>query len=265
MEGFLFFVLGLVFGSFLTSLTYRVPRGVDFFRGRSYCPRCRAKIPAWANIPLFSYLFLRGKCVRCKGEISIRYPLIELTSGVAFWYIYRAFINCREFASPLSSPFCTLGSGSLFYLVLVLVLFLVFFSIFIIDLEGKIIFDGLVFSSFFLIFVFFLFKDHGLMYAHLFSGFLFASILLFLHLATRGKGMGLGDVKLAIPIGFFLGPSLSLYWLFLSFLTGGIVGIILIMLRKAKLKQQIAFGPFLIFSFFMVLFFGDQLAFFKYL
>lgn len=259
MEAFLFFVLGLVFGSFLTSFTYRVPRGIDFFHGRSYCPKCRVKIPAWANIPLFSYLFLRGKCVRCKGKISIRYPLIELISGISFLYIYRTFVNCQTALSFLNTPFCTLGNESIFYLALVLVLFLVFFSIFIIDLEGQIIFDELVFSSFFLIFIFFIFKDNNLMYDNLFSGFFFASILLFLNLATKGKGMGLGDVKLAIPIAFFLGFSLSFYWLFLAFLTGGITGIILIMLGKAKLKQKIAFGPFLIFSFFVVLFFGNQL------
>lgn len=214
--------LGLATGSFLSAFTYRLPKRIQFLRGRSFCDRCKNKIDWYDNIPLFSYIFLKGKCRHCKKKISVRYPAIELITAVVFVLIGPNIFN--------------------------LTLFLILFAIFIIDLEHQIIPDELTFIGLGLS-IYNLQLDcitSCAIYNSLFSGFLCASILLLIHLLTRGRGMGLGDVKFAVLGGSLVGLKLALPWLYLAFLTGGIIAIILILGGNKKLKDRIAFGPFLI-------------------
>lgn len=224
------FIFGLIIGSFLTAFTYRYPRNIPFVKGRSYCPKCKNKISWYDNIPVISYLFLGGKCRNCKKEIPIRYPLIEISTGLIFVLVGLNVFN--------------------------LILAVIFISLFIIDFEHKILPDELIFIGIFVLILKYLFYDFGIT-TPLFSGFLAADLLLFLNLATRGKGMGLGDVKLAILIGMFIGLEHFLIWLFFSFVVGAIVGIMLIVLNKAKLKGEIAFGPFLIIGMVIANYFGN--------
>lgn len=118
--------------------------------------------------------------------------------------------------------------------------------IFVIDLEHQIIPDSLVFTGIFVTFAKLIIVDNQGIYQGFVSGLFAATFLLIVHLLTKGKGMGLGDVKFAILGGLLMGPKLTPVWLFLAFLTGAIVGIILILGRRAGLKDKIAFGPFLI-------------------
>jgi len=222
-------VLGSVIGSFLNVVIYRLPRGLGFVKGRSSCPKCKVKIKWFDNVPLISFLILKGHCRFCGKPISWRYPLIELITAILFCLIYLSHL------------------GFLNYL-LVCGLVVVFF----IDLEHQIIPDEIVipFSVLFLIFRF-----NNLLSA--LGSFLF---LLLLYLGTKGKGMGFGDVKLAFLMGLVLGFPKVVIAFYLVFLTGAFTGIILVLLGRAKFKQKIAFGPFLVFGTIISLLWGEKIV-----
>lgn len=245
-------VFGLVFGSFLTSLSYRIVRGEPLPKGRSYCPTCKKQIAWYDNIPLLSYLILGGKCRNCGKHISSRYPLIEfstaLTFLLVFYYHQSTVLNLAGFPSQIwTLPF------------LLLVSFLLI-AIFVTDMEYQLIPDELSFMLFTVVFVAVTLSGTDHFYAHILSGFSAALFLLILHLATLGRGMGLGDVKLALGIGMLLGWPYAVTWLFVSFILGAGIGIVLLAFGKAKFGKHIAFGPFLILAFFVVLLSGDKIT-----
>lgn len=235
----LFLSLGLVFGSFFAALSWRYPRGKSIVHGRSICPNCKNKIRWFDNIPLLSFILLGGKCRKCHKTISWRYFVIELVSGLSFLYIYN-----------YTSDFLLV-----FYLLIV---FSILVLIFVIDLEHKIIPDSFIFIGIAISIFMFLFIDSSAIYTRLLAGFLAGLILLFINLLTKGRGMGLGDVKFAVFGGIFMGLKMFLVWLLAAFLTGGIVGIILILMRRAGLKDEIAFGPFLVISLILTFIFGNK-------
>ncbi|MBI2103904.1 prepilin peptidase [Candidatus Woesebacteria bacterium] len=250
-------IVGLAFGSFLTCLTYRSPRGMTFFKGRSFCPKCKKEIAWYDNIPVVSYLVLRGKCRHCKLRISVRYPLIEISTAFLFAVFYFLYTNCN-----LGFSFCSwrgfLGNLALPFLLFHLVLIM---AIFIIDLENTLIPDEIVFLGFIVAFIAF-FLDGGDLYTRLLSSFLASSFLLFLNLVTRGRGMGLGDVKFALYGGLFFNFQTMMTWLFGAFLIGAVVGVSLLLLKKARFGARIPFGPFLAASLVLTLIFGDAIRFF---
>ncbi len=225
---------GLVIGSFLGLITYRLPRNISVVFGRSRCPGCKSNISWYDNVPVLSFLVLGGHCRNCKQEISVRYPLIEILTGVVFVFVGLNVFN--------------------------LIIACLLISIFVIDLEEQIIPDELVFAGI-MVFILKLLFLHQSIFESLLAGFLSASFLLFLHMVTKGRGMGLGDVKLAILIGSIMGLNLFLVWLFFSFVSGAIVGIILILVKKVRFSERIAFGPFLIAGVVLVSLFGE--AFFR--
>jgi leader peptidase (prepilin peptidase)/N-methyltransferase len=234
------FILGLLFGSFAAALSYRLPRGESIAKGRSKCPQCHKEIAWFDNIPLFSYLALRGKCRHCHKKISIRYPIIELGTAVVFVLTY--VLNTKYIIPYLSWP-------------IALIFAFIFVVIFIIDWEQQIIPDELVFIALGVVFVVFLLTDYDKIFLHFFAGFASSLFLLLINLLTRGRGMGLGDVKLAIVMGTILGIY-SINWMLVSFVVGGITGLTLIIAGRAKMADKIAFGPFLIAGFFVTLFGG---------
>jgi prepilin signal peptidase PulO-like enzyme (type II secretory pathway) len=235
LQSIFIFVLGLIFGSFIAAFTWRYPREISIAKGRSICPRCKHQIAWFDNIPLFSFIALGGKCRHCKKPISWRYPAIELATAVGFILI-----------GPQ---------------ILALILFCIFEAIFIVDLEHQIIPDTFVFAGIF----FALFLIPNSLFGSILAGLTAASLLLLIHLITKGRGMGLGDVKFAVLGGLIAGPRLFLIWLFLAFLTGAAVGIILILGKKAGLKSQIAFGPFLVLAIPLALIYGEKILFWLHL
>jgi prepilin signal peptidase PulO-like enzyme (type II secretory pathway) len=228
-------VLGLVFGSFISALTWRYPRRISVTKGRSICPRCKKQIAWFDNIPLVSFILLGGKCRNCKKPISWRYLLTELATAVGFLLI----------------------GLNIYYLLI----FCILLSIFIIDLENKIIPDSFVFWGVLIAVLYTLYLVPSTLLPSLFAGFSAASLLLLIHLFTKGRGMGLGDVKFAVLGGLIIGEKLFLIWLFLAFLTGAFVGIILILGKKAGLKSQIAFGPFLVLAVPLAFIYGEKILF----
>lgn len=238
------FIFGLMFGSFFSVISYRLIRNMTWVRGRSVCPRCKKQIAWYDNLPLISYLILGGKCRNCKKHISFRYPLIEITTGLGFVYLAKLF-----YLNPLT-------------LIYSIIVFSLLFIIFIIDFEHKIIPDSLIFVGLCITVSYYLLTNNQGLVPAFFAGLTSSLVLLVIHLLTRGRGMGLGDVKFAVWGGMLVGIKHNLIWLFLAFLTGGMAGIILILGKRAGLKDQIAFGPFLIVSIFLTLMFGSRLIMF---
>lgn len=254
-------IVGLVVGSFLSVLTYRLPRKKSVKSGRSVCDNCGKEILWYDNIPLLSYLLLSGKCRNCGKKISPRYPLIETSTAVLFVLSYITFQSCSLQGPSLQVvPICfwreLLGVWALPFL---LIIGSILIAILVIDIERQIIPDNLVFILLALSFAGNILGDNFSFYSHLFSGFGASLFLMLLHFVTLGRGMGLGDVKLVIPMGMLLGSPYTLVWFYVSFVGGGLVGLILVIMKKAKFGREIAFGPFLIVAFFVTLFWGDWL------
>jgi len=254
----LIIIFGLIAGSFISALTYRFPRGISITFGRSFCPHCKKNISWYDNIPLLSFLFLKGKCRNCKNMISKRYPLIEFTTVLIFTFLFFLVNNCptlaqREIICDLTSIF---GKWTLPYLFIISVSLI---SIFVIDFEERIIPDDLVFINFALILIVLILSSKESLFINMGVAFAASLFFLMLHLITAGRGMGLGDVKLVLFGGLFFGWPHTLTWLYLSVLIGALVGIILIFMKKAKFGKQIAFGPFLVISFFITLIWGKYL------
>ncbi|MBU0570043.1 prepilin peptidase, partial [Patescibacteria group bacterium] len=226
--------------------------------------------------PLLSFILLKRRCRHCKKKISIRYPLIEFSTALVFVLIFYFLNNCAASnaanqVGPSVGISCltnvtfkglTLqGENSIFFTPpYFLLIASVLIAIFVIDFEHQIIPDELVFLLFSLTTTALILFFPDKLYQSLLTGFLAATSLLILHLATRGRGMGLGDVKLALFGGLFLGWPLTYTWVFLSFIIGAFVGIILLLAKKAKMGKPIPFGPFLVASFFITLFWGGKIA-----
>ncbi len=230
------FLLGLVVGSFLNCVIYRLEKGKSFLKGRSFCPLCHRTLGFWDLIPLLSFLFLRGRCRYCKKKISFQYPLVELLVGIIFVLVFRYF-----------------GLESLLFLLLVSCFLVI---IFVFDLKHYIIPDRVIYPAILIAFFYrllFYFRD----WHYLLSGLGAALFFLIIVLITRGKGMGIGDIKLALFMGFLLGYPNILIALFLAFLIGAIIGVALVLLKKKGMKSEVPFGPFLVLGTFLALFWGD--------
>jgi prepilin signal peptidase PulO-like enzyme (type II secretory pathway) len=241
-------------GSFLNCLIFRLEKNQGFF-GRSFCPHCQQKLSFKDLIPLLSFLLLKGKCRYCQKKISLQYPLVELATGILFFLIFWHL----KFKFDLTFGFWILDL--LCYLTITSFLIVIF----VYDLKhylipGKIIYPALsltLFNQLFKIWNFGhwnLFEIWNLLFAVLPAFFFLAIILI-----SSGYWMGLGDFKLAILMGLFLGFPKILVALFLAFLIGAIIGVALIISGKRTLKSQIPFGPFLVLGTFLALFFGKKI------
>lgn len=244
-------LLGLIVGSFLEALTWRMVKGISIANGRSMCPSCRKKIAWYDNIPLLSFLLLRGKCRECHKNIPLRAPFLEVVTAALFalvTYFAPHIVQNIEWLMAIPSLFVL---PYLWFMVSVMV------AVFIVDLEHQIIPDEFVFGAYTLTVLLLIFFS-GAVWVQLFAGFVASLFLLFTNLITKGKGMGLGDVKFVL-LGASLTPLLVLVWMFLSFFIGSIVGATLMALGQKRFGDKIAFGPFLVVAYIITLFSGTLL------
>ncbi|MEK7502383.1 MAG: prepilin peptidase [Patescibacteria group bacterium] len=268
---FFLFILGLSIGSFLNVLIDRIPQGLSPFKGRSYCDKCKKTLKWYYLIPLISYLYLKGKCRYCKAHISFYYPLVELITGVMFVILFLRLGNLPftiYYLPSLNFQFSIFNFQFIlnyFYYAFILSSFIV---IFFTDLKYGIIPDKILYPAVVIFTIYHLsFTIYSPIVNHqssiinnIFSGVGAFLFFLALYVVTKGKGMGFGDVKLAFLIGIVLGFPKIITALYLAFLTGAIVGSILIIWRKKKLKGgTIPFGPFLIIGAVLSLFFGEKI------
>lgn len=237
-------------------MVFREVKGDKWFWGRSYCDFCKKRLYWYDNIPLLSYILLKGRCRFCQQKIDVQYPLVEFLTGIEFVWIYFLINSNLMLLSRFE------GFYSLLLLLVWLCLGACFLAIFVADIKYQIIPDSAIIFGM-LVSLFKLWADYrftGMIDFSVFLAGLGAGLFfLFLISITKGKGMGYGDVKLGILVGLILGFPKVVVALFLAFLTGAITGVILIITNKKKLKSKIAFGPFIIIGFIIALVYGQKI------
>ncbi|HEB74995.1 MAG TPA: prepilin peptidase [Nitrospirae bacterium] len=224
---------GLVIGSFLNVCIYRLPRKLSVVRPASHCPSCGRALKPWDNIPVISYLLLRGRCRYCSARISPRYPLVELLNGLGYMLVLWRF---------------GLGLDAVVYMVYFSTLIVITF----IDLDFQIIPDAVTLpgAAAALVLGVFLVSDpfdrgSGLGPAQSVTGlFLGGGLFYAVAVLSRG-GMGGGDIKMMAMVGALTGWKGVLLTTFLGSLTGSIVGLGLMIFKGKGRKTKIPFGPFL--------------------
>jgi len=272
------FVLGLVVGSFINVISLRYnPDKFLFSRevigGRSNCPKCKNKLKWFELVPLLSFIFLRGQCRNCREKISFQYPLVEFASGLIFLLVSREILSARLINNLSVTQYSVLIMAYvLIFSILLLItlidirlklipnelnllLLLLGVAIVIIS-EGSFGFtEGSFLGSYSAIFGF----RGNIFLNHLFAavlGLLFFGLLV---VVTQGRGMGIGDVKLASVLGIIFGwPDIIIIFA-ISFVIGAILGLIGIVARRIKIKGLLPFGPFLAIGSIIVFLWGEKI------
>jgi leader peptidase (prepilin peptidase)/N-methyltransferase len=248
----LIFALGLAIGSFLNVCIYRIPQGFSIHSPRrSFCPECRSSIRFYDNIPVLSYLLLRGRCRHCDTEISKVYPLIELITAILFLFsLYQfgltlAFLHSCLFISLLI-PIAWIDARR--YII-----------------PNTIILVGLITGAAITLLIALTYHNPGYLIEHLIGAVAGGASMALIAVAGtflfRKQAMGSGDIKLMLLIGLFLGgwPHLLIVIMASAF-TGSIIGLILITLgKKSGGGSRIPYGPFLVIGALLDLFWGSQI------
>jgi len=242
-------VAGAAIGSFLNVLIYRIPEGQSIIFPSSRCPRCTHSIRFYDNIPIISYLILKGRCRDCHEKISLRYPLVETITALLSMFLFWKF---------------GLSTKYLFSFIFTCALIVITF----IDLDHQIIPDVITLPGipvFFLIAIFFMGIPvlEALLGILIGGGCLFAIAFIY-ELITKREGMGGGDIKLLALLGAFLGWKSLFFILFVSSLLGAVVGVSVMIARGKDMKYAVPFGPFLSIAAVAYLFVGIDVMNFLY-
>ena len=235
-------LLGLTLGSFINVCIHRLPKNESIIAPRSYCQSCKTKISAWDNIPVISYLLLKGKCRQCTASISLLYPIVEVSTALLLLTGFIQFGMSMKFAI-----FCAIGPALL--------------TVAIIDIKHKIIPDTITLP--------------GIIFGLVAGGYLVGlkeSLLglisgggIFLlssevYYRVRGRvGMGGGDIKFIAAVGALLGLKQVFLVIFLSAFIGSVVGLVGLVRKKLNAMSQIPFGPFLAVGTLIVYFSGENI------
>ena len=262
-------LFGSLIGSFLNVVIFRVPAGRSIVSPPSACSGCGARIRAWDNVPVFSWLVLRGRCRDCQVRISARYPLVEFGTAVFFACVAVWVLSGVSTSSTTGFDSSTVSAmaGLLVTLVAFLYLAAVSVSLAMIDLDtqtlpNRIVLPAYPVTAVLLAAAALLAGEPDRILGALVGGAALFGVYLLLALAYPA-GMGLGDVKLAGVLGLYLG------WLgwgeiavggFAAFLLGGFFALVLVVARKANRKSGIPFGPWMLAGSWLGIFYGEQIA-----
>jgi len=234
-------LFGALIGSFFNVVIWRLPRGESLNHPRSHCPKCQTQLKPWENLPIVSWLVLRGRCRTCGEKISARYPLVEALTALSFAAVVLAYGADRDVWLPL-----------VFVGLLIPIAF--------IDFDHRIIPNKLTLLGAILAIALLIGLDRDALVEHLIAGA--AAGLFFLVAAIAyPAGMGMGDVKLAGVMGLFLGRAVGPA-LLMALLLGTVVGVAIIA-RKGSAegrKTAVPFGPFLALGGFIAVFAGDEIV-----
>jgi leader peptidase (prepilin peptidase) / N-methyltransferase len=242
------FVFGLTIGSFLNVCIYRLPLKKSIVTPPSGCPSCGNRIKFYDNIPVLSYLILRGRCRNCGTSISLKYPVVELITGLISMALLVKY-------NILNANF------SLFFIYLIFISSLICIGF--IDLEHQIIPDVISIPGIIIGFAYSLFLNHipwvdsliGILAG---GGILYLVAVLF-ELIMKKEGMGGGDIKLLAMIGAFLGWKALPFVILSSSLAGSIIGGAALMINRKGIRTKIPFGPFLALGAILYVFFGKEI------
>lgn len=234
------FIFGLIIGSFLNVCIYRIPAGKSIVAPPSSCGSCGTRLKPLDLFPVVSWIFLGGKCRYCGEPIAIRYPFVELMTGLLFSVVYW-----QHGINWILLPYLTLTA------VLIAITF--------IDLDYQIIpnkinlFALVGFLVFNIILGYINWTD-SLLGALIGGGFLFLLVII-----SKGAAMGMGDVKLLAVLGLYLGWTSIILTLLLSFIIGGVFGVLLLVLKIKGRKDAIPFGPWIAIAAFITIVFGSNI------
>jgi len=222
--------VGAAVGSFLNVLIFRIPEGQSIVLPSSHCPKCGHAIRVYDNIPIVSYLILRGKCRDCHEKISLQYPIVEAITALMSLLLFLKFGLSFKYLSSF-----------IFTCALIVIT--------LIDIRHQIIPDAISLPGipvFFLLAVFFmnLTAWESLLGILIGGGCLFAIAFLY-EIITKREGMGGGDIKLLAMLGAFLGWKSLFFILLISSLLGAVVGISAMIMKGQDMKYAVPFGPFL--------------------
>ena len=236
-------VSGLIIGSFLNCLIWRLYKE-ESLGGRSYCPKCRHELSWYENIPVFSFIFLRGKCHHCREKISWQYPLVEIITAILFVLTFLHDSYQPQFSLLLARDWL---------LVATLVI------VFVYDFRWQLIPMTLIWPMCFVFFVFNILLGFSWL-AIIISGLVAAAFFLAQYFITKRRGLGEGDIWLGLLLGISF-PSLSQLFLImvLSYGIGAVVSLFLVSLEKKTGKSRIALGPFLAIGAIITLIWGEAI------
>jgi prepilin signal peptidase PulO-like enzyme (type II secretory pathway) len=235
---FLFF-LGLIFGSFFNVVILRLHAGTSIIAPPSACPKCRVSLAWFDNLPVISFLLLRGRCRNCRKKISWQYPLVEMATGLLFFWVGLRFGQ--------SLPALVVVGFTGFLLLLFL------YDLRYYQVPDSISLPALGFGLFANLWL-------GVAWSSLAIGILVgAGFFLFQYVVSGGRWIGSGDIRLGGMMGAMLGWQGLLVALFLAYVLGSIVGVGLLAARKKQLSSTVPFGTFLTAATFISLLYGPQL------
>lgn len=237
---FFVFIIGAAMGSFLNVVVDRLIHNKSLM-GRSHCDHCKKKLEWFELFPILSYVFLKGQCRRCHVKLSFEHPLIEIATGLLYVVTW--------FMVPPESLVLYWGIVSCAWVIVLS------------DLRYKLISDSMQIALFLFILFQKIFEKASIfsLLGDFLSGIFVLLPIGLIYVITNERAMGLGDVILAGIIGFFLGVGKGLLALYVSFLVGAIVGVVLLVQRKKGMKSAVPFGPFLIIGMLAAGIWGDSL------
>jgi leader peptidase (prepilin peptidase)/N-methyltransferase len=233
------FLLGLIVGSFLNVLIYRLPLKKSIVFPSSHCPNCETHLKYYDLVPVFSYIFTKGKCRYCGEKISLQYPIVELLTGLLFLLTFLNYGLTSEF---------------IIFVILISSLIVVSF----IDIKYQIIPNEITFSFISLGLILSIIFNH-ISFINSLLGLVIPAGLLLLIAFIYKKGMGIGDVKLIGMIGVFIGWQYALISIFIGALFGSIYGIYMMVSGAMTRKTRIPFGPFISLGAVIMILFGNIL------
>jgi len=253
----LLFFFGACIGSFLNVVIYRSTTGESWVSGRSHCEKCKKPIAWYDNIPLLSFFVLRAQCRHCGAKLSYSHPIVEGLTGIIFvwwWIVGSLFFQLTQMPFTFLQP--------LFWLLvalLLLVIAIVDLKELVIPTTPLILLTALVIVYRIALVASGIMRFQDLLYSVLAMAtvtLLFWSLWYF----TKGRGLGFGDVQLVVPLSLLVGWPEVFVWLFVSFLSGAVIGLLLIAFKRAQFGKPVPFGPFLILGTAAALIWGNQLV-----
>lgn len=245
------FILGLLVGSFLNVVIYRIHRGETFIKGFSKCLFCGHRLYAKDLIPLFSYVFLKGKCRYCKQRFSQQYFLVEFSTALAFVLILLKLLPSLHLVDLSAVLFLHI----LYWFVIVAFLIVIF----VYDLKYYLILDKVIVPAIIFSLVCSFFLGHNVLHL-LLAALLGGGFFLLQFVVSKGKWIGGGDIRLGFLMGIILGWPNILTGLFIAYLSGSIISLSLLYFGKKSWKDQVPFGTFLTFATFITMLYGDILV-----
>lgn len=236
----LFFLLGLIFGSFFNVVGLRLPENIPFANDRSICPHCKHQLSWYENIPIISFAIQGAKCRHCKKGISFIYPVIELSTGILFALSYSLI-------------------GLNFEIITALLLVSMLMIILVSDITYMLIPNRVLLFFLPLFIIIRIVQPLNPWWSSILGAVIGITLLALIIIVSRG-GMGAGDMKLFGILGIILGVEKVLLAFFLSCMIGAIIGMLLLIFKVIERKQPVPFGPYIVVATLITYFYGEHLV-----